>query len=86
MSKLERERERERERGGVKKHAKARAGVDEISKHTTAKYDPSSFESLQQQPASQPASQQLSEIECSYQKPISTYHLLHEGVFFFFSP
>ncbi len=47
----------ERERGGRgEKHAKARAAVDEISKHTTEKYDPSSFESLQQQPASQPAS------------------------------
>jgi hypothetical protein len=49
--------EREREGRGGKKHAKARAAVDEISKHTTAKYDPSSFESLQHQPASQPSSQ-----------------------------
>ncbi len=57
----EREREREREVGGGKKHAKARAAVDEISKHTTEKYDPSSFESLQQQPASQPSIQPASQ-------------------------
>jgi hypothetical protein len=37
------------------------------------------------QPSSQPASS-MSEIECSYRKPILTYHLLHEGFFssFFF--
>jgi hypothetical protein len=35
------------------------------------------------QPAIQPASS-MSEIECSYPKPILTYHLLHEGFFFYF--